>query len=208
MKKSYTNHLISGFLLFSSLFLTFNASAQYNERLTITASGCAILPDIQADIPVYGLGIGLDGGLQLNLNKRFSFISSVRYYYAFGNQDYPDAFLNNLGIGAGIKLNLLPRKAVNPYLFAEANLNFLWYQDVVFYDPPIIDDFGTPIEFDYYPEQPLTAGGLGGLGFDINFGKNFTIFIQSGAYFTYYEQKIDLYSQAGIRINLFKSKFI
>lgn len=172
--------------------------AQFQQKLTIHASGTMTYPDMLEDYTSYGSGFGLEGGLMYNYNRHFSFFANARFYYMFGSQSYSDAYYDNIAFGFGAKINMLPAKRINPYLFAEANLNLIWLEEYLysgsdgFYD----NAFGYSI------------GGLAGLGLDFRLNEHFVIFIQSGTYYTYWDNRLNLYSQAGVRINMFKSKTI
>jgi hypothetical protein len=92
---------------------------------------------------------------------------------------------------------MLPTKRVNPYLFGEANINFIWLEEWIYDDDGYYEsDFGTSV------------GGLAGLGFDFVINDYLGLFVQSGTYYTYWDNRLNLYSQLGVRINLIKSKTI
>lgn len=207
MKKLIVDYSLKGIVISIFVVFSLNAQAQFEQKLTLNASGVGVLPHYIAENPIYNIGWGLDGGIQFNANNYFSLTSSARYYLAWSLQDFATN-MDNIAFGAGFKLNMLPTKAINPYIFAEGNINFIWGYTWYSYDEPFIDEFGVWVN-GYYDEDWYTDfGGLGGLGFDINFGKNFSVFIQGGAYYMIYESTMDIYSQLGIRINLIKSKRI
>lgn len=181
--------------------------AQFEQKLTINASAVFLVPDITASEAVYSSGIGGDGGLQYNFSKYFSFIANGRFNYIFGNAEHPDAFKENLAIGAGIKVNFAPRAVVNPYVFGELNVNFIWFEDYIYYDEPIYN--GVEFEFGTYIEDSgFGIGGFGGGGVDFRISENISLYIQVGAYYTHYDSNVHIYSQAGLRLNLLKSKTI
>lgn len=183
------------------------ANAQFEQKLTINASGAVAIPDITNEYTSYGIGIGAEGGLQYNFNRHFSAISNVRMFYHFGTEEHPNAYFQNIGIGAGIKANLLPSKKINPYVYAEASANMLWVEDYIPYDEPFIDPITGDYVFEYaLEESAFGIGGLGGAGIDFSINDNLAIFIQSGAYYLYWNTSINIFNQAGVRINLIKSK--
>jgi len=200
MKARLYSHFFSAILIICISLNNFNAFGQFEQKLTINGSIAFVYPDMLEDYSSYGNGFGFDGGLQYNFSRNFSFYGATRFYYMFGAESYEDAYYDNLAIGGGIKLNMLPAKRINPYLFAEANINFIWLEEWIYptgFDDGYYDsDFGTAI------------GGLGGLGFDFRLNDNFAIFAQSGTYYTFWDNRINLYSQLGLRINMIKSKTI
>lgn len=187
---------ILGIILMALLSL--NTFGQFEQKITVNASGIMVYPDMVEEFSSFGLGYGIDGGIMYNVNRTFSIYGSARFYYLFGADDYEDAYMDNMAFGGGAKLNLLPAKRLNPYIFAEANINFIWIEEYIyigtggFYD----SDFGTSI------------GGLGGLGLDFKLNENLSIFGQTGTYYTYWDNRLNLYSQIGIRLNMIKSKTI
>lgn len=196
-------------LLFKVVLTTFiftlssnYVQAQFEQKLTINGSGAVVMPDITNEYTSYGIGIGAEGGLQYNFNRHFSAITNIRMFYHFGTEEFPDAYFQNIGVGAGLKANILPSKIVNPYVFAEANANVLW--DENWWD--IRDNDGNIIDQQYEENSAFGIGGLGGVGIDFRINDNLAIFIQSGAYYIYWNTSINVYNQAGVRINLIKSK--
>lgn len=184
--------------IFLLLFIsnTSKVYSQFEQKITINASGSLTYPDMLEDYSSYANGLGIDGGIQFNLNRTFSFYGSARFYYMFGASEYDEAYYDNLAFGGGFKLNILPTKKINPYLFAEANINFIWLEEYLWSSDYWDSDFGTSI------------GGLGGLGIDFKLNDNLSIFIQSGAYYTLWDGRVNSYSQVGVRINMLKSKTI
>lgn len=195
-QKIYTPVLAVAFLICLS-FISLNVFSQFEQKLTINGGLTYTYPDMFEDYSIYGNGYGFDGGLQFNYSRTFSFYGAVRFYYMFGGDAYEDAYYDNLALGGGIKLNMLPTKRVNPYLFGEANINFIWLEEWIYDDEGYYDsDFGTAI------------GGLGGLGLDFRINDNLAVFGQTGMYYTFWDNRINLYSQVGLRINMIKSKTI
>ncbi len=182
--------------------------AQFEQKLTINFSGVFIAPDILSSDALYSHGIGIDGGLQFNINKHLSILANGRYYSSFPSDNHPNAYMDNLAIGGGLKVNFAPRAVVNPYMFGELNINFLWYEDYFIYPEPRTDQYGHEVFGEYDNDFATSIGGLGGGGLDFRVSANIVIYIQIGAYYTNYDTKLDAYSQAGLRINLIKSKTI
>ena len=183
------------------------ANAQFEQKLTINGSGAVAIPEITNENTNYSIGIGAEGGLQYNFNRHFSSIANARFFYHFGTPEYPDAYFQNIGIGVGLKANILPSKKVNPYVFAEANINLLWEEDWVSYNEPYPRDRNGNFIFEELIENSgFSIGGLGGAGIDFKLNDNLALFVQSGAYYIYWNTSVNIYSQAGVRINLLKSK--
>ncbi len=196
MNRNYNTFFLWSALVLCLVFSSTQVYSQFEQKLTVNMSGSFVYPDMLEEFTSYGNGLGLDGGLQFNINRTVSFYGSARFYYMFGLSDYSDAYYSNIAFGGGLKLNILPTKKINPYAFAEANLNFIWLDEYNYETSYYNDEFGTSI------------GGLGGLGIDFKLNDNIALFIQSGAYFTFWDKRINLYSQAGLRINMIKSKTI
>jgi hypothetical protein len=195
-RKIYTPVLAVAFLICLS-FISLNVFSQFEQKLTINGGLTFTNPNLLADKSNYGNGYGFDAGLQFNINRTISFFGAARFYYMFGGFDYEDAYYDNLAIGGGVKLNMLPTKRVNPYLFGEANINFIWLEEWIYDDDGYYEsDFGTSV------------GGLAGLGFDFVINDYLGLFVQSGTYYTYWDNSLNLYSQLGVRINMIKSKTI
>ena len=182
-------------ILFCLNFISLNVFSQFEQKFTINGSVTYVYPDMFEDASDYGNGLGFDGGLQYNFNRNLSFYGAFRFYYMFGGA-YEDAYYDNIALGGGLKLNLLPAKKINPYLFAEADLNFIWLEEYLYE----IDSYSS--------ESGLSIGSLGGLGFDFVINDNLALFVQSGSYYTYWDNRLNLYSQLGVRINMIKSKTI
>lgn len=182
--------------MFSFIFFSNQAYSQFEQKLTVNGSATFTYPDMMEEYSIYGNGLGIDGGLQFNINRTISFYGSARFYYMFGSSDYDEAYYSNIAFGGGLKFNILPTKKINPYLFAEANLNFIWLDEYIYESNAYNEEFGTSI------------GGLGGAGIDFILNDNVSIFIQSGAYYTFWDARTNLYSQLGFRINMIKSKTI
>ena len=106
-------------------FIGNNAFSQFEQKLTINASVAFIAPDIASTELIYSSGAGADGGIQFNVNRNFSLLANARFFYIFGNAENPNSFIENVGFGGGGKINFLPRSIINPYVFAEMNVNFL-----------------------------------------------------------------------------------
>jgi hypothetical protein len=130
-------------------------------------------------------------------------MGDVLFYYMDGIEG--DTYTDNLAVGLGLKFNMLPSKKINPYVFGVANINFLWYEQWI--DRRPLGD-GTYAPGYYDNDFGTSAGGLGGLGFDLRLGDNFSIFIQNGFYYTYYDDLLNNLTQAGVRISMFKSRTI
>lgn len=205
MKKQYLLKREYIVMIFSLFVFPLTLTAQFEQKVSVNASVSTATYDLSGNNENLGFGLGLDGGLQYNLNRRFSLFGNARFYYKFGTADYPDAYFDNLSFGGGLKINILPSKKINPYLYGEANFNLLWYED--YFETGLLDEFGVPIG-DYEFDFGASIGGLGGAGFDISFNDHFTLFMQSGIYYIYYDESVSSYSQFGFRINLFKSKTI
>ena len=176
--------------------------AQFEQKVTLNAGGLFVYPEINVKDYQYNFGAGINGGLQYNFNRTFSMTADVRFYYMDGIEG--NTYTDNLAVGLGLKANLRPSRVFNPYLFAEANVNFLWWEEWI--DPKINGEDVIPGY--YYEDFATSIGGLGGLGFDLRLGDNFSLFIQSGFYYTYYDGLLNNLTQAGVRINMFKSKTI
>lgn len=195
------------FALISILFIPSKLYSQFEQKLSIHGSVVFISPDLLAEKIIYDVGIGLDGGIQFNLNRKFSLIGSVRFNYAYGAPEKND-FFQNLAFGGGFKYNFLSNGFVNPYCFGEFNLNLSWaYAWNETYDFNSNDDWIPPSE-DYNSNYYTTAGGFGGVGLDIKIHDNFGIFVQSGSYYKLSDSMLNIYSQVGVRINMIKSKTI
>jgi hypothetical protein len=179
-------------------FVSSPSFGQFEQKITVNASGAVVYPDMVEELSDFGLGFGIDGGIMFNLNRTFSLYGDARFYYLFGSSSNEEAYLDNMAFGFGAKVNLLPAKRLNPYLFAEVNLNFIWSEEYYYSDGDIQggSDFAT------------TLGGLGGLGFDFKLNENLSLFVQTGTYYTYWDDRLNLYSQVGIRLNMIKSKTI
>lgn len=190
MKKLKPLKLIALFCM----LLAINTFGQFEQKLTINGSGAYIYPDFGEEFSSFSLGLGFDGGLQFNMNRHFSLYGSTRFYYLFGGSDFSETYLDNIAFGGGAKFNLLPNFVINPYLFAEINVNLLWYEEYD-YITELLDE-GNGVAF----------GALGGGGLDFIINENLAIFVQSGWYYTYWDDRINMYSQLGARINLIKSK--
>jgi hypothetical protein len=121
--------------------------AQFEQKLTVNAAVSMTYPDLMEEVSQFGLGYGVEGGLMFNINRTLSLFGSTRFYYMFGSTDAEDAYYDNLSFGGGAKLNLLPAKKINPYVFGEANINMIWLEEYLsdseggYYD----GDFGTSI---------------------------------------------------------------
>ncbi len=196
MKSIYYSQFLLVFIFFALFLNSTDVFCQFEQKLTVNGSASLTYPDMLEEYSSYGNGYGFDGGLQYNYNRRFSLYGAARFYYMFGGLDHEDAYYDNLAIGGGLKLNLLPAKRINPYLFAEANINFIWLEEYLYTTNTYDSDFGTSI------------GGLGGLGLDFIINDNLAVFFQTGTYYTLWDSRINLYSQLGIRINMIKSKTI
>jgi hypothetical protein len=196
MKAPLKHITATGLLLV--MLLPLNLLAQFEQKLTINAGVAYLIPNTHSDDLYFNHGLGIDGGIQFNTNRRFSLFGNARFYYMFNNDD--NSYYDNLALGGGGKLNLLIGKPINPYLYGEVNVNFIWIEDFVpmpdasrsFYQ----EDFGTSLGFN------------GGLGFDFNIGQNFDLFLQGGPYYTIWDGFTNIYVLAGLRINLIKSKSI
>lgn len=184
---------LTGILFLICLFPT-NSLAQFEQKLTINGSLSFVYPDFDETISNFSSGFGIDGGLQYNLNRHISIIGNARFYYIWGSETYPDDYYDNIAIGGGAKINILPRFIVNPFIFGEASVNMMWIEESRRNSDFVNQDFGTSI------------GALGGGGLDFILSENFAVYVQSGVYYTYWDDRLNLYSQAGVRINLIKSK--
>ncbi|MFA6404243.1 MAG: outer membrane beta-barrel protein [Salinivirgaceae bacterium] len=171
---------------------------QFEQKITVNASCAVVYPDMVEEFSDFGLGFGIDGGIMFNLNRTFSLYGDARFYYLFGSSSNEEAYLDNMAFGLGAKVNLLPAKRLNPYLFAEANINFVWSEVYYFASGDMQggSDFAG------------TLGGLGGVGLDFKLNENLSLFVQTGTYYTYWDDRLNLYSQVGIRLNMIKSKTI
>jgi hypothetical protein len=196
MKREIQSKGLFYLLLFCFIFTFSSVWGQFEQKITINASATMSYPDMLEEYSSFGNGYGIDGGLQFNISRRISFYGSARFYYMFAASDYEDAYYDNVAFAGGLKLNILPTKKLNPYIFAEANINFIWLEEYLYGADTYDSDFGTSI------------GGLGGLGLDFKLNDNLALFVQSGPYYTFWDNRINLYSQLGVRINLLKSKTI
>ncbi len=197
--------IVVSFILFCNALTTI---AQFEQKLTINLSGVFVIPDITSSDGLYTNGLGFDGGLQFNQNKHLSILANVRYYSCFPSDNYPDAYVDNLALGGGLKVNFAPRAVVNPYMFGEININFLWFDNYYIYEEPKTDPYGHEAFGEYDNEFAISIGGFGGGGLDFRISENIALYMQIGAYYTNYDTRIDVYTQAGLRINLLKSKTI
>ncbi len=194
-----TAKLIAALSLMAIVLWPASIKAQFEQKLTINAGVAYLIPNTNTDDIFFDHGLGLDGGLQFNTSRRFSLFGSARFYYMFNNED--NSYYDNLSFGGGAKLNILPGKHINPYLYGEANINFIWIEDFVL--------IPTDASLSYYDEDFGTSVGFnGGLGFDFNIGQNFDLFLQGGPYYTVWDGFTNIYMLAGLRINLIKSKSI
>jgi len=182
-------------LIIAFVFIATSSFAQFEQKLTINGAGTFIYPDIQ-DIPKTRNGYGIDGGIQFNFSKSFSIYGAARFYYMFGGASYEYEYYDNIAFGGGIKMNMIPHKPVNPYVFAEANLNFIWLEEYFSQTRSYSSDFG------------MSIGGLGGFGLNFRLNDNIAFYMQSGVYYTLWDARINLYNQIGVRINMIKSKTI
>lgn len=187
---------------------TMSLKAQFEQKMSINLSGAYLVPDIFSDDGVYGnmysSGVGFDGGLQFNANKYISIIVNGRFYNIFGDDNSPEAYISDVAFGGGLKINFAPRSFINPYMYGEVSVNFLWIEEWVEYDESYfngITQYGA-----IYEDFATTMGGLSGFGLDFKIGENFSLFTQGGMYFTFYDERVHIYTQAGVRINLIKSK--
>jgi hypothetical protein len=204
MNKIYFSKAIITLCVLLLLSIATKTMAQYEQKLTLQGSGVFMIPNIvtlqdeETFIEDFASGIGIDGGVQYNVNRFFSWMANARFYY--NNQADGDGEYNNIAFGGGFKINMAGRKKINPYLLAEANLNSVWFGYTYSHSEGITSDY----QEDYY----LTIGGMAGLGFDIRFNDHIGMFIQSSAYYTHYDSYIGLYNQVGIRISLVKARTI
>jgi len=213
--------IIQKFTVATLLFFTLTtASAQYEQKFTLHGSFGFAMPTGTQEFYVdgdtypylfsnFGTGINVSGGIQYNINRRFSIAGNIGFMSHWGwyYSDIifvEDVGLWNLQIGVAPKLYLMPSKKINPYIFAEVNLN---YTD-------LFVDFGTESLDEGYP-------GLGfypGLGIDFRISDNFGIFTQAGfntilinedpyaleMYENYNAYKVEV----GVKISFLKSKTI
>jgi hypothetical protein len=177
----------------------------------------------------YSAGFSFSGGIQYNFNRRFSVEGRLNTFYLWDwSYDivYDDGTTETLGddfelgywhLGLGIapKYYLRPGKNINPYGFAELNVSFndmfITYEDY--------DQYGNSIEeepFEIFSGE-IAFGTYFGLGIDLNIISNLGLFVQSGYYTTFlgsvmeentgeFENFTAIRAEAGIKLNLFKSK--
>ncbi len=187
-----------------SIFLLFgieNASAQFEQKLTLQASGGfvgAFSPDPFTDI--FEIGFSLDAGTQYNFSRSVSMVVMAKYATYFHSPDeefsLESAKFNLLGISLCPKFRFFTRSKVNPYVFGGASINYI---NISF----SLDGTETRKK-----TEPTSIGFIGGLGFDFRINDNIAVFWQGGV------NRVDFdvvwidsfYQQLGININMFKAK--
>ncbi len=189
--------ILSIYLLFGSE----NASAQFEQKLTLQASGGfvgAFSPDPFTDI--FEFGFSVDAGAQYNFSRSFSMVVMAKYatYFHSPDEDYSleSAKFNLLGISLCPKFRFFTRSKVNPYIFGGASINYI---NITF----SLDGSETRKK-----TEPTSIGFIGGLGLDFRVNDNVAFFWQAGV------NRVDFdvvwidsfYQQLGVNINMFKAK--
>jgi hypothetical protein len=218
------------FTLTALMFLTIAANAQFEEKMSVNVAIGTVIPvgdtyyldELDNNEPYifsnFYAGASFLGGIQYNFNRRFSLEGRVYTFYLWdwsyfglldGWWDEISYEYWHLGIGIAPKFYLRPGKKVNPYGFAEVNVS---YNDVY---ENYTDDY--TYESDIVLEGDLTLGTYFGAGFDLNIISNLGIFAQAGYYINFtggtleyygweYENFAAVRGEAGVKLNLFKSK--
>jgi len=171
--------VLTSILIFMMLSIT-KLHAQFEQKLTIGASaGFLYLP---SDVGDSYMGISVDGGILYNFSRRSSLVTNLRFFVLGGEY--------NALVGLGYKLNVLPLKKLNPYLFMEGSINYY-----------------VNFEEQY---QGYALGAYPGIGFDYRLNDNLGLFAQGGMnYIVDIPNELILnirYYQLGVRINFLKSK--
>jgi len=180
MKK--TRVLLKSLLIVFVLAFTISTTtAQFEQKFTLHGSFGFAIPTGEQEFysggdtypylfSNFSSGITVSGGVQYNINRRFSIAGNIGFLDHWG-WEYKGIMIDevqfwNLQIGIAPKFYLLASKKVNPYLFAEVNLN---YTDVfVEGSETTIDEGGAHLG--YYP----------GLGVDFMVSDNFGVYLQGG----------------------------
>lgn len=175
--------------------------AQFEQKLTLQTSGGfvgAISPESFTNI--FSAGFSLDAGVQYNFSRSFSLVSMAKYSTFFFSPDdefaLESAKYNMLGLSISPKVRFLVRKRLNPYLFAGASINY------------ISISFSLDGTETRKSKTPTSIGFIGGIGLDFRLNDNLSLFWQGGV------SRVDLdvvwidsfFQQAGVNINMFKSK--
>ncbi|MFA6402171.1 MAG: outer membrane beta-barrel protein [Salinivirgaceae bacterium] len=216
MKK--TRALLKSLLIVSVLAFTIStATAQFEQKFTLHGSFGFAMPTgakefiSGADTYPYlfsnfSSGISVSGGVQYNINRRFSIAANIGFLdhwgWEYGSQSFDNVQFWNLQIGIAPKFYLLASKKVNPYLFTEVNLNY-----TSIYVMGLTAKKGYP-GIGFYP----------GAGIDFMVSDNFGIYVQGG--YSFISVGSDPYSfgesenykalkiEVGIKISFLKSKTI
>ncbi|PLX22744.1 MAG: hypothetical protein C0599_05675 [Salinivirgaceae bacterium] len=172
-------------------------------------------------------GASFMGGMQYNINRRFSVEGRVYTFFLWDWSYMEDADLGwwsnsslefwHMSFGVTPKIYARPGKKINPFGFAEFNVS---YNDIYvylegYYDPEF-DEFIEPEDIELISSD-LTFGTYLGIGTDINIIPNLSLFAQTGYYITFLGQEMEdnygewenftaIRGEVGVKLNLFKSK--
>ncbi|MCK4663815.1 MAG: hypothetical protein KAT68_13170 [Bacteroidales bacterium] len=198
VKKFYYQIIIVLFILFSN-----NVNAQFEQKFTLNAS----LGYVYSTYYNYDWGMAIDGGIQHNINRSLSLTANIRLFPLYDTQ-HTEAYYYNTNIGVGAKFKFLSSKAINPFLFAEGNMNFVFYKYYENYDEPKYDPYLSVWSDGKYSSalNSVGPGFYGGMGINIKLNDNLGLFVQSGYYSSIYDEMMGLYSKAGLNISFLKSK--
>jgi opacity protein-like surface antigen len=201
MKKMLLTFVLTISVLFSN--------AQFQQKFTAQASLGYSKPSGKLADNFSG-GLTFDCGLQYNFSRSFSIAALLKYATFFYEapesmaMESPEGKYNNFGISLCPKIKFLPNKKLHPYILAGGSLNFIKYT-ISFYNEEMTW------------ESPACFGYTGGMGLEYDITENFTLFIHSGYNNVNFKSDDDgavqreenhssMFFQAGININLFKSK--
>jgi hypothetical protein len=219
MKK--TSVLLKSLLIVFVLAFTIStATAQFEQKFTLHGSFGYAMPtgaqEFYSGVNTYPYlfsnlspGITVSGGVQYNINRRFSIAGNIGFMdhwgWEYGSQSFQDIQLWNLQLGIAPKFYLMASKKVNPYLFTEVNLNYT-------------DLFVSTETTSYVDEGYPGIGFYPGLGIDFMVSDNFGIYVQGG--YSFISVGSDPYSleqyedykaykiEVGVKISFLKSKTI
>jgi len=192
------------------------ATAQFEQKFTLHGSFGFAMPTGAETFDNYGVptaylcsnlstGITVSGGVQYNINRRFSIAGNIGFLdhwgWEYGGKSYDNVQFWNLQIGVAPKFYFLASKKINPYLFTEVSLNYtsVWVEGYT--------------SKNGYPGIGLYPGA----GIDFMVSDNFGIYAQGGYTFisigdplnygvdeNYKAYKIEV----GVKISFLKSKTI
>jgi hypothetical protein len=183
--------------------LTINANAQFEQKFTLNLSLGNVVPNYYT----FNNGFSFDGGVQYNMSKAFSLYGKLRIFTLLDSK-YSSSYYYNTALGIGLQYKFLTSKKINPYVFGEANINYVYYKY-----------FNKELEWDevfhrwnegYYSDalNAISPGVYSGIGVNININENIGLFVQSGYYISFYDEFSAIYSQLGLNISFLKSKYL